>query len=423
MKNEETIKSILSSGKPIISSRLPKAFSQPKHLNIKPKGDNQDAKAVNELKKIKKLLSPLKKSSPKNSAFRRVIHKLSNFPQISEKTASQTNIEMLVQSPLRLEEMITLSLLKSSTSTGTLRKSLHAPTFMLYASKEIPVSTLLTRTKLLETLKSWQRVQDSTRHLAGVSSTFWNSPEGCVTIVMEYMPGGSLLQLCDTIGAVPEQILRDMSKRILSGLAFYHSKVGSHGAVDMNHMLFDRLGKCKLAVSLSSRLKEENTLNTNTDIYSLGTSLLSASLGSSEWLSDIPRTTCCLLHDAEAVREIPYINRLSHGFKQFLCRATNYEAPASIQELAGHQWISSDENVGAHVSFREILEMAYVGGKEFQINVDKQLQALIENLKLVLNGSEDSRPSSPGDVKDLAREIGIDTEVLYNKVLEIFKKQ
>ena len=51
MKEED--KPFLPSGKPVISNRLPKAFSQPKHLTNKKSQDHQDSKAMNEFKNIK----------------------------------------------------------------------------------------------------------------------------------------------------------------------------------------------------------------------------------------------------------------------------------------------------------------------------------------------------------------------------------
>ena len=286
MKEEETTKSNHPSGKTIISSRLPKAFSQPKHLNTKKDHDHQDISDANEFKKVKKLLSPLKKSSPKTSAFRRVINKLACFPQATEKNSSIISMDMLFQSSIKLEEMITLSILKSSCNSGTVRKSLHAPTFKLYATKEIPVNTLATRKRLLETLKSWQKIQHSARYLVEISSSFWNSPEGCVTIVMEYMAGNSLAKLCDCVGAIPEKILRGITKRILMALAYYHKRVGAHGSVNMNHIMFDREGKCKLGIGLvtkfSSKEEEASTLDIGEDINSFGNCLISASLGCSD---------------------------------------------------------------------------------------------------------------------------------------------
>lgn len=255
MKEED--KPFLPSGKPVISNRLPKAFSQPKHLTNKKSQDHQDSKAMNEFKNIKKLLSPLKIQSPKGTAFRRVIHKLACFPDISEKTLNM-NFDVLVQSSIKIEEMITLSIIKSFCGFGTVRKSLHAPTFKLYATKEISVNTLPVRRKLLDVVKSWQRVQTRSKHFVEVYSSFWNSPEGCVTIVMKYMNGDSLFKLCDTIGAVPEKVLRQVSKSILNALYYYHKNIGPHGSVTRSHILFTKDGACKLGIGLSNKIIKED---------------------------------------------------------------------------------------------------------------------------------------------------------------------
>jgi hypothetical protein len=93
---EEDSRLAVPVGKPIISSRLPKAFSRPKHLTHKKIHDHQDLTAVNEFKNVKKLLSPLKQSSPKSSALRKVINKLACFPKMNNNTPSNNiHIDML----------------------------------------------------------------------------------------------------------------------------------------------------------------------------------------------------------------------------------------------------------------------------------------------------------------------------------------
>ena len=344
---EEELRFIAPTGKPIISSRLPKAFSQPKHLTHKKVHEHQDLSAVNEFKNVKKLLSPLKQSSPKSTALSKVINKLASFPTITNNTPSNSiHIEMLVQSILRLEEMITLSILKSSYRSGIIRKSLHAPSLKILASKEVPVSTFIIRQKLLEIIKSWQSIQKNARHLVEVNSSFWNSPEGCVTIVMEYMAGDSLSKLCDSVGAIPEKILRSISKRILSGLSYYHKKIGPHGGIDLNNIMFTRQGKAKLGLGLSSRLnlKEESKGKKipciEEDVFELGSSLLAASIGGYEWANDYLSLEgeCCLLHTSMICSEMPYVHRLSANFCDFLCKATKYnkENRGNINDLLSH---------------------------------------------------------------------------------------
>lgn len=53
------------------------------------------------------------------------------------------------------------------------------------ANKEI-------RKNLKEWISFWQNKLSGSPHHLKVHSTFWNSPEGYVSIVMEYMNGGSL---------------------------------------------------------------------------------------------------------------------------------------------------------------------------------------------------------------------------------------
>jgi hypothetical protein len=425
MKDDD-IKSLPPAGKPIISSRLPKAFSQPKHLSAKKAHDHQDLSAANEFKKVKKLLSPLKKSSPQASAFRRVINKLACFPQVSDKNASVISMNMLIQSPIKLDEMITLSILNSSCNSGTVRKSLHAPSFKLYATKEISVNTLAVRKRLLDNLRAWQKVQASARYLVEINSSFWNTPEGCVTIVMEYMTGDSLARLCEVIGAVPESLLRSVARRVLTALSYYHRKVGEHGSVNMSHILFDRDGKCKLGICLNNKSlgREDDPSHSRSpknDILSLGCCLIAASVGCYDWVSETGDIHCCSFHAAASISELPYLKRLSPEFKAFLCRATSKENRATANELLSHAWIRSEEVVGADVTVKELIGMSVVGSKEVTVNVEKQVGWLVESIQCVLTGRNETQAPPSAAVEELAMEIGIRKGVLQEKIQEMFK--
>jgi hypothetical protein len=438
---EEDSKALPPTGKPIISSRLPKAFTQPKHLIIKKSQDHKDLSRANEYKKVTELLSPLKSGSPGASALRKVIQKLECFPQISEKNASAINIEKLIQSSIKLEEMITLSILKSSCNSGTVRKSLHAPTFKLYATKEIPVNTFSNRKRLLDTLKTWQKVQSPKRYMVEVSTSFWNSPEGCVTIVSEYMAGDSLAKLCDSVGSLPERILRSISRRVLTALSHFHKKAGIYGPITMSHILFDKEGTAKLAISMSTKPPKEeeidHPLDFYNDVYSLGTTILGAALGSMEWLSDISLfhksigsiintppnhlPYCCLFHAALAVDGMPYLHRLSLPLQDFLCKITHFSIKTTAEELLSHGWMGVEDITGPDVSLKELISMSVVGSKDITVNVEKQFIMVMESLQVVLTG-RDVKPFNATAVKELAAEIGVKTEVLQNRLGEIIKK-
>ena len=66
------------------------------------------------------------------------------------------------------------------------------------------------------------------------------------------------------------------------------------------------------------------------------------------------------------------------------------------------------------------MEMSYITSNECSLSNDKQLQILIENMKVVLTGRDDSKPNSKDSIKELALEIGTNTDILYGKILEIF---
>ncbi|OMJ70634.1 hypothetical protein SteCoe_31336 [Stentor coeruleus] len=431
MKEEDT-KTAAPMGKIMISSRLPKAFSQPKAFpNKKLHEHHQELSAANEFKNVKKLLSPLKQPSSKNSAFNKAINKLAFFPKLLTPHTS-IQVDMLMQSIVHLDEMITVSILKSSYRSGIVKKSLHAPTLRLYASKEVPVSTFVIRQKLLEIIKSWQSMQKSNRHLVEVNSSFWNSPEGCVTIVMEYMAGDSLARLCESIGAIPEKVLRGICRKILIALDKHHKKTGPHGGIDLKQIMLTREGKAKLGLGLTSRLnlKEEisnkKLFSSSEDVFDLGAAMLAASLGGSEWSNEYLNLEgeCCLLHSAMICTEIPYLSRFSRSYCEFLCATTQYniEKRLAVYDLIEHPWLKSDESIGADVDIKELLSMSVSpNGRDNNLNAERQLDMINESLQVVFAGNTDQKQISADNFKELAIEFGVSQEVIHEKFKNIVK--
>ena len=58
--------------------------------------------------------------------------------------------------------------------------------------KEVPLSTRETRNNLKEWLGQWQSNFENSQYHVNVEATFFNSPEGCLSIFMELMNAGSL---------------------------------------------------------------------------------------------------------------------------------------------------------------------------------------------------------------------------------------
>ena len=44
-----------------------------------------------------------------------------------------------------------------------------------------------------------------------IYGSFWNTPEGCVSILMERLTGGSLLNLLESVGSLPEKSIRELT--------------------------------------------------------------------------------------------------------------------------------------------------------------------------------------------------------------------
>lgn len=101
--------------------------------------------------------------------------------------------DSLINNKLRLDEMITISIKKTGNSVSSLKKMLHAPGLLLYALKEIPIRSPETRKNMKEWISLWQsKLQGKSPVFVKVLGTFWNSPEGNVSILMELMNAGSL---------------------------------------------------------------------------------------------------------------------------------------------------------------------------------------------------------------------------------------
>ncbi len=162
----------------------------------------------------------------------------------------------LPSSQVRLEEMITLSILKGTRNTGSVKKMLHAPSLKLYAVKEIPLTNREVRIVLKEWISLWQNAQGETSDkLCNVYGTFWNVPEGCVSVVMENLNAGSLENLLESAGALPEQVLLELATKLLACIQEVNNRMGvAHGCIVPSQVLFDQSGRVKLNLGVAHKL-------------------------------------------------------------------------------------------------------------------------------------------------------------------------
>jgi hypothetical protein len=105
--------------------------------------------------------------------------------------------------------MITLAVFKST--SGTVKKMLHAPTLRIFCIKEVPITSRDTRQMLKDWICKWEHHCTTDQYIK-INASFWNSPEGCVSVVTDYAANGSLLNLVQSIGSLPEMILKHLAK-------------------------------------------------------------------------------------------------------------------------------------------------------------------------------------------------------------------
>jgi hypothetical protein len=114
----------------------------------------------------------------------KINHIVSNRPPATP--AENISKNSLINDMIKIEEMFTLN------SFNGVKKMLHVPTLKLYVVKEEPITNKESRKNIKEWIGFWQNKFKNSKYHIHVHSTFWNVPEGCVSIVMEMMNAGSL---------------------------------------------------------------------------------------------------------------------------------------------------------------------------------------------------------------------------------------
>ncbi|CAG9316584.1 unnamed protein product [Blepharisma stoltei] len=409
--------------KPLISCRLPKAFSQASH--ILKKKSYEDIEGIEEHKKLKKLLSPIKLGPKEHSSLTKALKKLEKIPinyddksfELFLKKSSKRKT-ILPHCQVQLEEMITLSHYPSQSLKGSIKKVLHAPTLALFTVKQMPISTVEERTKLKDWIGQWQNFQKKCKFLVNVSASFWNSPEGCVSVIADHMHGGSLSNLLHTLGAIPEKPLAYIAKKVLKGLAFFHCKNEIYGGISPTQILFSRNGHVKLSLGLTKR-RSNQVMSIPNDIYALGQLLLTCLCGGITITEDTSPQECCLMH---SLGSDPFIDRLSSKAKSFLCLCLQHTAsrrPSAVS-LLEHEWLNLSDYPGPLVDLPELISLnfPYSAGECCKAAED-HLSRICEAIKLVLMGQAISKPSE-SMMSKLALDLGLPIESVEDKIHKVY---
>eukprot|EP00435_Cladocopium_sp_Y103_P054454 s1854_g17.t1 len=316
---------------------------------------------------------------------------------------------------IRLNSLVFLSSCPQRHGHFAIKKMLHPSTLELFCLMEIPGSEhqrAHLRSWLHAWLSRWSRLQS--QHpglLVALREAFWDAPQGYpMAILCEYMPLGSLHDLIQACGGLPEEAMREIALSVLQALDVLHSAEPPvvHGCVKPSQVLFSTSGRPRLTFGLEQRIKTcqvaashefppEGVEQTVVDIFDLGLLLLVSALGGMEVLLDAipyarsygsqamenlvsPRgdTRELLLHELrgatpEAPAEIGYLppasdllfnRRYSGPFLAFVStclEAHSQNPPVRAADLLCHEFLQSPaESEGPLVTLREMQSLARI---------------------------------------------------------------
>lgn len=226
---------------------------------------------------------------------------------------------------LRLDSLVFLSSCPQRHGHFAIKKMLQPTTLELFCLMEIPSSEhqkSQLRSWLHAWLSRWAKLQQQNPGLVALREAFWDVPQGYpMAILCEYMPLGSLHDLIQACGGLPEEAMREIAQAILEALDVLHSADPPmvHGCVKPSQVLFASSGQPKLTFGLEQRIKtcQVADVEQSVDIFDLGLLLLVSALGGMDVLLDaipyarnMPRveTSEVLLHELKpAPNEIGYL--------------------------------------------------------------------------------------------------------------------
>lgn len=221
------------------------------------------------------------------------------------------------QEKVRLDSLVFLGPCPQRNKTFATKRMLHPPSLSLFCLIELPGAAHQRgplRESLQDWLERWSSLQgDHPDLLVQLCETYWDTPLGYpMGILCEYMPLGSLDELIQACGGLPEVAMQEIAQSMVRALHLLHSAEPAlaHGCLKPSQVLFGANGHPRLAFGLEQRirgaqswalpspqrspsgLREPGSITaadpcgTAVDIFDLGLLILVCALGGLEILLD-----------------------------------------------------------------------------------------------------------------------------------------
>eukprot|EP00762_Andalucia_godoyi_P000755 ANDGO_03703.mRNA.1 Mitogen-activated protein kinase kinase kinase NPK1 len=204
-----------------------------------------------------------------------------------------------------------------------------------------------------------------------------DNERGCIYILMEYVPGGSIASLIRRFGRFDESVIRMYLKQILAGLQFLHARNVVHRDIKGANILVDNLGVIKLADFGASKLLHEMVSkpqqgmrslagspywmspemikqvghDKETDIWSVGCTVYEMFSGTPPWAHLRASNKFALLFMIASAKEPPPLPAdvsISPEAQAFLklCFQRDPKMRPTVDELLRHPFVNAKEDFG-----------------------------------------------------------------------------
>ncbi|EPS68103.1 hypothetical protein M569_06666 [Genlisea aurea] len=130
-------------------------------------------------------------------------------------------------------------------ASSVVQMAIHIPNHTVIALKKINIFEKEKRQQLLSEIRTLCEAPHS-EGLVQFYGAFYNPESGQINIALEYMDGGSLLDVIRICKTIPEQILSNMVKKLLVGLKYLHG---------VRHLVHRDIKPANLLVNLKGEAK------------------------------------------------------------------------------------------------------------------------------------------------------------------------
>ncbi|TYZ56942.1 hypothetical protein PybrP1_003195 [[Pythium] brassicae (nom. inval.)] len=264
--------------------------------------------------------------------------------QIKQSGITRSPDRLVGQQPSNAKKYLVKLGVLGRGASGVVHKALHVPSLLLVAVKVIPVFENEKRHQLIAELKALynnlstlsddviERRTVACPEIVCLYDAFMNPNEGNVSIVVEYMDGGSLQDIVETGGCTSESVLANISYRMENSVAKATTFVGT-----LTYMSPERIAS------------EEYSYKS--DVWSFGLSIMTCALGRFPYSSKGGYWELLHMIRNEPPPRLPE-GEFSGVFRDFLdkCLQKDQSERWSVKQLLSHEFVRHCERQAAAAS-------------------------------------------------------------------------